>query len=79
MGVSLTCDGCGDRIEPGKEAVFGLVRKREYCDACSWLVLAYVRDRDLLHTQLAKQWYEGVARLRCEFAEHLPKGTLPDE
>lgn len=79
MAVKLVCE-CGEKVSTDRAEFteLGLLEKRLYCPACVEPAKAYLAARDALHTDVAKIWAEGLAKLREEFGAALNGGELPD-
>jgi hypothetical protein len=54
----------------------GIVNEKLYCEKCVLVADDYSKQRDELHTRLAKEWSDGLAALSTEFADTLK--VLPD-
>jgi len=69
--------GCGT-FEPDRENMHarGIVNEKLYCDVCIFFIDEYLKARDELHTNLAKDWADGLGELANEFATEGRK--LPD-
>ncbi len=80
MATVEVCDGGCGRIE-GEHTLkeLGKIRIKRYCPLCYGDVLHVVKGIDDLHTDLAKQWTEGVGAIREFFHDTHTKGALPDE
>lgn len=67
--VYICQGGCG-AFEPdaSKMQARGIVNEKLYCEVCIGYIDDYIRARDLLHTQLAQEWSEGLVELANEFA-----------
>ncbi len=80
MAIQLVCDGgCGKTtMSPEEFHEAGIVKKRQYCDECWPEIEKMVKATDALHTRLAKQWANGLKKVRGAAAKAMPKAELPD-
>jgi hypothetical protein len=80
MASRLACDGCHALLPADASPVeYGLIRKTIYCEPCEVDARIYLADRDLLHTDLAERWSDGLASLQKAWRDAHPTGRLPDE
>lgn len=78
MAMQHVCDGCG-AIIAGEVRTLGIVRRRDYCEACAPDVLRFLAARDALHTETAAHWSTGLQQLKDAFHVERPNARLPDE
>ena len=74
MGRAVHCDGCGEREAPHK---IEWAPHLDYCDACHARIREYLDAVQDLHTRIAQQWTEELAKLHAQMRESLPDGELP--
>lgn len=75
MATKTICDGCGGEVS-GDVTRPGFILKVDYCDECAATAAEYGAEVDALHTDLAKRWETGLAKIRAKFAKKLLR--LPD-
>ncbi len=76
MSIRLVCDGgCGETTDDHSSfEKRGYAEQRHYCKKCVVEVDKYLKERDSLHTKLAKEWSDGMKKLQKEHNG----GLLPD-
>jgi hypothetical protein len=79
MPVAFICDGgCGKYGQKEEFEELGVARKKMYCTICSPSVKDFMEKRDVLHTEAAKHFHDGLEDLKTTWKVSHP-GTLPDE
>jgi hypothetical protein len=75
--VYICQGGCG-AFEPDREKMHarGIVNEKLYCEKCVLIVDDYLSLRDVLHTELSKDWSEGLVSLQQDYAGKVK--ALPD-
>jgi len=66
----VVCEGCGKITDEYKEV--GFLKSYDYCPGCIPDVEKYIEERDKLHTELAKKFETGNAKLRTKY--RVPEG-----
>jgi len=74
---SVTCDGCGSRVD-GHYRRVGLVVKGDYCDTCSPLASDLLHQVHGLHVEVANEFRAGLSSILDEFEKENPGFMVPD-
>ncbi len=79
MAIKLTCDYTGEPLTQEEAHVFGEVKQVHYGEAGRDAYRAFTKQRDALHTRLAREYAAGLQELVDAFFANAPEGAeLPD-
>ena len=69
MSIRLVCDGgCGETTDDHSSFnERGHAEKRHYCKLCVIAVDTFLKERDKLHTKLAKDWADRMESLKKDY------------
>jgi hypothetical protein len=80
MAQVIACDGCIGTIQSDAApfTTYGVAEVKQYCPDCAPLVDRYLKERDEIHENAARQFNEDLEALWAAWKHDRPNGTLPD-
>lgn len=78
MAITITCDGCGKKVEQGAKQV-GLYKKVEYCADCLEVYRQFLSRRDAKVSGIAEEMERWLGIERGLLKKQKGLGKLPDE